>query len=80
MKNDDNKQGGTGTLIKIAFRNIGRNRRRTIFCISAVAIAVFFVELYGGFIGGMTRSINDLVQIFELGHVRVVSESFEAEQ
>ena len=76
----ENKNGGFGTLIKIAFRNIGRNRRRTIFCISAVAIAVFFVVFYGGFIGGMEQSINDIIQIFELGHVRVVSEGFEAEQ
>ncbi|MCL2007638.1 MAG: ABC transporter permease [Treponema sp.] len=77
---DEMKKGGSGTLIKIAFRNIGRNRRRTVFCISAVGIAVFFVVFYGGFIGGMTQSINELVQIFELGHVRVVTEEYEAEQ
>ncbi|MCL2067087.1 MAG: ABC transporter permease [Treponema sp.] len=76
---NENKQGGTGALIKIAYRNIWRNKRRTIFCFSAVGIAVFFIVVYSSLIDGMTRSINDLVQVFELGHVRVVSAQYEAE-
>ncbi|MCL2093329.1 MAG: ABC transporter permease [Treponema sp.] len=74
------KQGGSGTLIKIAFRNIWRNKRRTAFCFSAVGIAVFFIVIYSSLIDGMTNSINDIVQIFELGHVRVVSQDYESEQ
>ncbi|MCL2480027.1 MAG: ABC transporter permease, partial [Treponema sp.] len=73
------KKGGTGTLIKIAFSNIWRNMRRTTFCFAAVGIAVFFIVVYSSLIDGMTRSINDMVQIFELGHVRVVSARYEAE-
>ena len=80
MNNTTYKRGGTGTLIKIAFRNIWRNKRRTAFCFSAVGIAVFFIVIYSSLIDGMTQSINDIVQIFELGHVRVVSEDYEAEQ
>ena len=79
MKNEK-KQGGTGTLIKIAYRNIWRNKRRTAFCFSAVGIAVFFIVIYSSLIDGMTQSINDLVQVFEFGHVKVVSADFEAEQ
>ena len=77
--NDKVKQGGTLTLIKIAFRNIWRNKRRTAFCFTAVGIAVFFIVIYSAMIAGMTNSMNELVQIFELGHVRVVSAEFEAE-
>jgi len=77
--NDKVKQGGTLTLIKIAFRNIWRNKRRTAFCFSAVGIAVFFIVIYSSMIEGMTNSINELVQVFELGHVRVVSADFEVE-
>jgi putative ABC transport system permease protein len=73
------KSGGTLTLIKIAFRNIWRNKRRTAFCFSAVGIAVFFIVIYTAMIDGMVRSINDLVQVYELGHVRVVSDQYEAE-
>ena len=73
------RKGGTLALIKIAYRNIYRNRRRTLFCISAVGVAVFFIVFYQAFIDGMTRSINDVVQLFETGHVRVVSAQYEAE-
>ncbi|MDR2966084.1 MAG: FtsX-like permease family protein [Treponema sp.] len=73
------KQGGTSTLIKIAFRNIWRNKRRTAFCFTAVGIAVFFIVVYSSLIDGMTKSINDTVQVYELGHIRVVSAQYEAE-
>ena len=74
------RHGGTGTLIKIAFRNIGRNKRRTIFCLCAVAIAVFFMPVYNSLIDGMIGNINDVVQIFETGHVHVVTKQYEAEK
>ncbi|MDR2541882.1 MAG: FtsX-like permease family protein [Treponema sp.] len=73
------EKGGTGALIKIAFRNIWRNKRRTIFCFTAVGIAVLFIVFYSSMIEGMIKSINDTVQIYELGHVKIVSSEFEAE-
>ena len=73
------KQGGTGTLIKIAYRNIWRNKRRTFFCIAAVGIAVFFIVLYSSMIEGMLRNITEVVQIYDLGHVKVVSSQYEEE-
>ena len=73
------KQGGTGMLITIAFRNIWRNMRRTIFCFAAVGLAVFFIVIYSSMINGMTNSIHDTVQTYELGHVKVVSAQYEAE-
>jgi len=76
---DVNKKGGTGTLIKIAYRNIWRNKRRTFFCITAVGIAVLFIVLYSSMIEGMLRNITEVVQIYDLGHVKVVSSQYEAE-
>jgi len=73
------RQGGTGALIKIAYRNIWRNKRRTFFCIAAVGIAVFFIVLYSSMIEGMLRNIIDVVQIYNLGHVKVVSSQYDAE-
>jgi len=73
------KQGGTGTLIKIAYRNIWRNMRRTLFCFTAVGIAVFFIVVYSSMIDGMIRCIYDTVQVYELGHVRVVSKQYDSE-
>ena len=74
------KTGGSGTLIKIAFRNIGRNKRRTAFCLCAVAIAVFFIPIYSSLIDGMITTINKTVQIFELGQVGVVSKQYDEER
>ena len=73
------KQGGTGALITIAFRNIFRNLRRTLFCVTAVGIAVFFIVFYSSLIDGMMKSMHEVVQVFELGHVRAVSAPYEAE-
>jgi len=73
------KNGGTVALIKIAYRNIWRNKRRTLFCFSAVGIAVFFIVMYSSIIDGMTTSINKTTQVYDLGHVRVVSAQYEAE-
>jgi putative ABC transport system permease protein len=66
-------------LITIAFRNIFRNFRRTMFCVAAVGVAVFFIVVYSSLIQGMTRSMREVVQVFELGHVRAVSARYEAE-
>ncbi|MCL2600385.1 MAG: FtsX-like permease family protein [Treponema sp.] len=74
---NEHGHGGTGALVKIAYRNIWRNKRRTFFCLTAVGFAVFFIAFYGGFIEGFSRNINDIVHIFDTGHVRVVSAEFE---
>ncbi|MDR2759067.1 MAG: ABC transporter permease [Spirochaetaceae bacterium] len=73
------KRGGTGALITIAFRNIFRNLRRTMFCVAAVGIAVFFIVFYSSLIDGLLKGMHEVVQIFELGHVRAVSAQYEAE-
>ncbi|MDR3000831.1 MAG: FtsX-like permease family protein [Fibromonadaceae bacterium] len=73
------KQGGTLTLIKIAYRNIWRNFRRTVFCVSAVGLAVFFIVTYQSLIEGMTKSIDEVVQVFETGSVKIVSAQYEEE-
>ena len=66
-------------LIKIAYRNIWRNKRRTFFCFTAVGIAVLFIVIYTSMIEGMVNSINETVQTYELGHVNVVSKQFDDE-
>jgi putative ABC transport system permease protein len=77
---DNVRIGGGGTLVKIAYRNILRNRRRTAFCISAAAIAVFFTVFMQAWIAGMMDNIEEVVCVFETGHVSVVSSQYEAEK
>jgi putative ABC transport system permease protein len=81
MKNMNNKhkQGGMGYLVKIAYRNIWRNKRRTSFVLTAVGISAFFFLIFMSIQDGIIRSMNDTVQIFETGHIRVVSAQYEAE-
>jgi ABC-type lipoprotein release transport system permease subunit len=50
-----------------------------MFCVAAVGIAVFFIVFYSSMITGMLNSMHDVVQVFEIGHVRAVSTQYEAE-
>lgn len=72
--------GGLAALLTIAYRNIGRNRRRTVLCGTAVAIAVFFNVFMQSWIEGMIGGIEEVVRTYETGHVNVVSALFEAEK
>jgi len=71
------RRGGFASLVIIAWRNIWRNRRRTILCAIAVGSAVFFSVFMQSWIVGMERSIEDVVQTYETGHVHVVTTEFE---
>jgi len=66
-------------LMKIAFRNIWRNKRRTVFCLTSVGIAVFFFVVYASMQDGIIRCMNDTVQVYETGHVKITSAQYEAE-
>ncbi|GAB4366678.1 MAG: hypothetical protein Kow009_03470 [Spirochaetales bacterium] len=68
------------TFLLIAFRNLNRNRRRTILCIVAVALAVFFNIFMQAWIEGMYDSIEEVIRTFETGHLQITSEQFEKEK
>ena len=68
------------TFLVIAYRNLNRNRRRTILCIVAVALAVFFNIFMQAWVEGMYNSIEEVIRTFETGHVQIVSEQFEKEK
>jgi ABC-type lipoprotein release transport system permease subunit len=53
--------------------------RRTMFCVTSVGIAVFFIVFYSSIIQGMLNSMHEVVQVFDLGHVRAVSAQYEEE-
>ncbi|GMO60880.1 MAG: lipoprotein-releasing ABC transporter permease subunit [Termitinemataceae bacterium] len=68
------------SLVTIAARNIRRNVRRTSLCIVAIAIAVFFTIVMQSMTTGMMASMENVVQVFDTGHVSIVSADFEAEK
>ncbi|MDR1256672.1 MAG: FtsX-like permease family protein [Spirochaetaceae bacterium] len=67
------------TLVTIARRNILRNRRRSAFCVTASAIAVFFIIFMQSWIAGMVSNIHDVVRTFDTGDVNIVSADYDAQ-
>lgn len=77
MNNIDIKSGGLEYLSKIAFRNIFRNFRRSLLCIIAIGVAVFFIIGAMGLIGGMMSSIPKVLKKFETGDIYITTQEYE---
>jgi|GEM_PF-5158590 len=78
--NDNIKKGGFLYLLKIAYRNIFRNLRRSILCISAVSLAVFLIIFMMSYIEGMLDSAKRIAQTFESGHIKITTSNFEEKE
>ena len=69
-----------GRLWTIAWRDLGRNRRRTIFSMLAVALGLGLLIVLNGFIAGMVEdSLQNAIRL-ETGHVQLRSASYEEEK
>ena len=77
MDVDKIKKGGLFFFIKIAYRNIFRNIRRSILCMIAVSMSVFIMILLSGFMEGMIDAINIDIVSFESAHINMSSKKFE---
>jgi putative ABC transport system permease protein len=71
------RTGGLIYLIKIAYRNIYRNFRRSVLCFIATGIAVFFMVFMAAYIDGMLKSTEVTIQTFNTGHLIIHSKEFE---
>jgi putative ABC transport system permease protein len=58
-------------ILKMAFRNIGRNKRRTMLSAIAISIAVMVVVVMRGYIGGIMDSMFDSLTKIETGHIKI---------
>ena len=63
-------------LFKMAFRNLGRNRLRTIFSALAVALALMLLMLVAGVIRGEIEDSLDLAIHLQTGHIQVRSVNY----
>jgi ABC-type lipoprotein release transport system permease subunit len=61
------------SLLKIAWRNIWRNRRRTLINMSAVGFGLFLVIFYAGLIGGMVGDAKSQLDNAGMGHVEITA-------
>ena len=63
-------------ILKMAFRNIWRNRRRSILAFTSVALSIAGVTFFRGFAGGMLQSIVRNSTKNETGHIRITTRKF----
>ncbi len=63
-------------IIKLAWRNIWRNWRRTILTSLAVALGMISIIFSYSYLEGITESIYKSLIETELGHVKIVSREF----
>lgn len=63
-------------LLKFGWRNIWRNRRRTLFTIIAIAFGVFSVIFARSFTNGIVGSTTENIVNLQCGHVKIAHEEF----
>ena len=67
-------------ILKMAFRDLGRNRRRSFFSALALAIGLALLLLMAAVLTGEMRgSMEDSIKL-ESGHLQVQSKTYDQEQ
>ena len=64
-------------LAAIAFRNIARNRRRSILSGTAIALATFAIVFMFSLIGGMKQDLAKNAFLYESGHIRLRNSEYD---
>lgn len=64
-------------LFKMAFRNIRRNRRRSLLAVISVALSLFMIIFLQGYINGMKRSVIYNSTKNESGHIQLVTKDYQ---
>lgn len=64
-------------LLKLAYRNLGRNRRRSFFSALAMGAALALLLTMASFIQGETGDAIDLAIRLQSGHLQVRADSYE---
>ena len=63
-------------LIRLAFRNIRRNRRRSMLAVISVALSLMIIVFLKGMVDGMNDSIIKNSTKNETGHIRITTKEF----
>jgi putative ABC transport system permease protein len=62
--------------LKLGWRNIWRNRRRTLLSMSAIGVGLFLVVFYAGLIGGMLGNAKNELDNGGMGHVEIFAPGY----
>ena len=60
-----------GKLLKMAWRNVWRNWRRTVIAATAIALGLTFILMFDGMLGGMNEALYGNTVKLQGGHVQV---------
>lgn len=66
----------SGGTLQLAWRNIWRNRRRTLLSMSAIGIGLMLVIFYSGMVGGMLGEAKHQLDSGGLGHIEIVAPGY----
>lgn len=66
------------TVLKIAWRSIWRNRRRTLISMSAVGIGLVLVIVYSGIMAGVLGEAKEQLDTVGMGHVEITAAGWRA--
>lgn len=69
-----------GSTTRIAWRSLGRNRKRTAFALTAIAVAQMAVLLVDGLMNGVAESTSAAITGPMIGHVQVHAPEWREEQ
>ena len=58
-------------ILKMAWRNIGRNRRRTVVTVGAMAFGLYAMVIWFGMLQGLLNDMEDTVVEVELGDLQI---------
>ncbi|MBN1834919.1 MAG: ABC transporter permease, partial [Spirochaetales bacterium] len=67
-------------LAVIAFRNIRRNRRRSVLSGSAIALATLFITLMFSILAGLMQDYRSNIVRYSTGHVRIRDAEYDANE
>ncbi|HWW82684.1 MAG TPA: FtsX-like permease family protein [Vicinamibacterales bacterium] len=68
------------TILKIAWRNIWRNRRRTFISMSAVGVGLMLVILYSGMMAGVLGDAKEQLSNLGMGHVEITAAGWRTQR
>lgn len=63
-------------IVKLAWRNIWRNRRRTFFTLLALTVGVMCLVLAKSFLAGIIQNASEAVVKTQSGHIRMVRQEY----
>jgi len=66
------------TVLKIAWRSIWRNWRRTLISMSAVGVGLLLVIVYSGVLAGLLGDAKDQLDNIGMGHVEITAAGWRA--